>query len=80
MVELTPLWKGEEPRGHERMIASLETRGLVREGALTEHGRSVRYEIEAETNRLARPAFDVLDQRGDRFVVLLVALPSEIAD
>ena len=77
MVELTPLWIGQDPRGDEVTMASLGERGLVSGGDLTEHGRSVRDAIEAETNRLSEPAFEVLGERGDRFVDLLRALPSE---
>lgn len=77
MVELTPIWNGKDPRGDVAALASLEERGLVSGGRLTEVGRSIREAIEDDTNRRAQPAFDVLGDRAGRFLELLEALPDE---
>jgi hypothetical protein len=61
MELLTALWRQETPPDEPAAMGQLEVRGLVADGGLTERGRSVREQIEADTNRRAWSTWSVLD-------------------
>ncbi len=79
---LTELWVGWEPLAYtgsrawspEAMaeaMAALQARGLVRDGALSDAGRTLREGIEETTDRLVAPAVDALGDRLDPLVTRL---------
>ncbi|QIK65950.1 hypothetical protein G7072_06015 [Nocardioides sp. HDW12B] len=80
--QLTELWVGWDPLAYtgsrawapETMgagTASLEARGWVADGALTDAGRQVREDLETATDRSVQVAVDALGDDLDRVVVLL---------
>ena len=78
MVTMTALWHGDSVTDDEDGLAALAGRGWASLDPveLTAAGRTVRDEIEAETNRRARLSFDVLDEdEGEALLSGLRALP-----
>lgn len=80
--QLTELWVGWDPLAYtgsrawspEAMSAgtgSLERRGLVAGGALTDEGRALRERIEAATDRSVQPAIDAIGSDLDALVTRL---------
>lgn len=80
MVALTELWHGR-PVDSDDDLTTLAEDGYI-EGEptrLTDRGRQVRDEIEAETNRSNQESFDVLDDaEAESFVSVLGRLPGVI--
>ncbi len=76
MTVLTPLWLQEMTPDEPDAFARLETRGLVAAGELTGMGRSVRDQIEIDTNRRAASTWSVLEgDDRDRLIELLSQMP-----
>lgn len=79
MVVLTRLWHGRDPGdGTDETSGGLVERGLVDPSvrALTDDGRSLRHEIEDDTNRRNAMTIAVLGAAGPAFLAALRALPS----
>lgn len=79
---LTELWVGWEPLAYTgsrawspevmaAAISSLEARGLVADGALTDAGRALRESVEEATDRLVAPAVDALGDHLEGVVTTL---------
>lgn len=61
MTLLTALWRQQTPPDKPAGLAQLEVRGLVDGGGLTDRGRSVREQIESDTNRRASSTWSVIE-------------------
>ncbi|MHB8440152.1 MAG: SCO6745 family protein [Acidimicrobiales bacterium] len=59
-------------------IARLERRGWVRDGALTDHGRDAREQVELATDVQCRPVVESLGDDGDELVGLMGRMSSQI--
>ena len=82
MVVLTELWRGHATGEPGDGFAGLVARGYATGDppAITEAGRTVRLEIEAETDERAQQTFDALDDsRAVEFLAALRRLPGEVA-
>jgi hypothetical protein len=62
----------------DREVSGLRDRGLLDDGAFSEHGRRVYAQIEETTDRLAAPAYDVLTT-DERFELLELLRPMTAA-
>ncbi len=83
---LNRLW--DRHRGRDRVgqgfaepgrkgVASLEARGLSRQGAITAEGSNLREQIERDTDRLTAPIYDPLDEPSqEQLLVAITALPT----
>jgi hypothetical protein len=77
MTALTALWHGDPVPDEASGLTHLEENGLALAGLITEAGRRLRDEIEADTNARGARAFSVLDQsEAHRLLELLTHLPS----
>jgi hypothetical protein len=72
ILALSSLWRHENADISETVLGELATLGFVEEDQLTQVGRGTREAIEADTNRLTEPIFDVLSDR--QFEDLMAAL------
>ena len=89
--QLTELWVGWDPLAYtgsrawspEDMAAgtsSLEARGLVADGALTDAGRALREDLETATDRSVQAALDAIGDDLDRVVGLLDGWAQKVVD
>jgi hypothetical protein len=80
MVLLTKLWLGETPEPDEPDLGALVEREYVeaKHPKLSSAGRLIRDRIEVDTNHLAQPFFDILDDDSSvRFAEALHQLPGD---
>lgn len=78
MKVLTPLWYREAPPLDGPGWEELEVGGLVEEGRLTDRGRSLREQIEVETNQRAASSWSVLDEaEREHLLAVLSEMPSD---